>query len=102
VPADGAGADPALLSPYSSRTLDSEEVPVNPPLNPMDPAVLKALSLAPTSMLSDALGRWGNMEAETVVERVHTIHEKEERVRKALAAGQTTVDILGLRSRFRQ
>ena len=31
-----------------------------------------------------------------------TIHRKEEQVKKALAAGQTTPDILGLRSKFPQ
>ena len=28
----------------------------------VDPEVLKALAAAPTAMLSDALGRWGNMD----------------------------------------
>jgi 4-hydroxy-4-methyl-2-oxoglutarate aldolase len=37
---------------------------------------------------------------EAVVERVRLIHEAEERVKKALAAGQTTVDILGLRAKL--
>jgi 4-hydroxy-4-methyl-2-oxoglutarate aldolase len=41
-------------------------------------------------------------EAAQVVERVRAIHHKEEKVKKALAAGQTTVDILGLRSKFPQ
>jgi 4-hydroxy-4-methyl-2-oxoglutarate aldolase len=158
----------------------------------IDPDVLKALAAAPTTMISDALGRWGNMdptirpvalgmqccgaaftlrcwpadnltihravelaehgvifaqgatargpvketlgpiqvpiqcggvlvrpgdvvagdddgvvvvpreEATAVVERVRAIHHKEEQVKKALAAGQTTPDILGLRSKFPQ
>jgi 4-hydroxy-4-methyl-2-oxoglutarate aldolase len=158
-------------------------------VTPIDPDVLKALAAAPTTMISDALGRWGNMdpsirpvapyaarlrgiagivlqglvrdfaaiaaqglpvfaqgatargpvketlgaievpiqcggvlvrpgdvvagdddgvvivpreEAAQVVERVRAIHHKEEKVKKALAAGQTTVDILGLRSKFPQ
>ena len=41
-------------------------------------------------------------EAAQVMERVKAIHHKEEKVKKALAAGQTTVDILGLRSKFPQ
>ena len=41
-------------------------------------------------------------EAAAVVERVRAIHHKEEKVKKALAAGQTTPDILGLRSKFPQ
>jgi 4-hydroxy-4-methyl-2-oxoglutarate aldolase len=31
-------------------------------MSAIDPDVLKALAAAPTSMLSDALGRWGNMD----------------------------------------
>jgi 4-hydroxy-4-methyl-2-oxoglutarate aldolase len=41
-------------------------------------------------------------EAGSVAERVRLVHDREERVRKALAAGQTTVDILGLRAKFPQ
>lgn len=41
-------------------------------------------------------------EAAAMAERVHAIHDKEEKVKKALAAGQVTVDILGLRARFPQ
>jgi 4-hydroxy-4-methyl-2-oxoglutarate aldolase len=37
-----------------------------------------------------------------VVERIRRIHEREEQVKKALAAGQTTVDILGLRAKLPQ
>lgn len=37
-----------------------------------------------------------------VAERLRMIHDAEERVKKALAAGQTTVDILGLRAKFPQ
>lgn len=37
-----------------------------------------------------------------VAERIRLIHEREEQVKKALAAGQTTVDILGLRAKFPQ
>lgn len=37
-----------------------------------------------------------------VAERIRLIHEREEQVRKALAAGQTTVDILGLRAKLPQ
>lgn len=36
----------------------------------------------------------------TVLEKVRAIHEREEKVKKALAAGQTTPDILGLRVRL--
>jgi len=39
-------------------------------------------------------------EATAVLEKVRQIHEKEEKVKKALAAGQTTPDILGLRAKF--
>lgn len=39
-------------------------------------------------------------EAAAVVERVRAIREKEEKVRKALAAGQTTPDILGFRAKL--
>jgi 4-hydroxy-4-methyl-2-oxoglutarate aldolase len=39
---------------------------------------------------------------DAMVERVRLIHEAEERVKKALAAGQTTVDILGLRAKLPQ
>lgn len=39
-------------------------------------------------------------EAGAVVERVRAIREKEEKVRKALAAGQTTPDILGFRAKL--
>ena len=31
-------------------------------MSAIDPDVLKALAAAPTTMISDALGRWGNME----------------------------------------
>jgi 4-hydroxy-4-methyl-2-oxoglutarate aldolase len=41
-------------------------------------------------------------QAGTVVERIRLIHDREEHVKKALAAGQVTVDILGLRARFPQ
>jgi 4-hydroxy-4-methyl-2-oxoglutarate aldolase len=41
-------------------------------------------------------------QASAVAERIRLIHEREEQVKKALAAGQTTVDILGLRSKFPQ
>ena len=37
-----------------------------------------------------------------IAERIRLIHEREEQVKKALAAGQTTVDILGLRAKFPQ
>jgi regulator of RNase E activity RraA len=37
-----------------------------------------------------------------VVERIRLIHEREAQVKKALAAGQTTVDILGLRAKLPQ
>jgi 4-hydroxy-4-methyl-2-oxoglutarate aldolase len=41
----------------------STRLPAPPPAPPaLDPAVLKALADAPTAMLSDALGRWGNMD----------------------------------------
>src|SRR5262245_38321388 len=39
-------------------------------------------------------------QASGVAERIRRIHEREEQVKKALAAGQTTVDILGLRAKF--
>jgi 4-hydroxy-4-methyl-2-oxoglutarate aldolase len=39
-------------------------------------------------------------EAAAVLQRVRTIHHKEEAVKKALAAGQTTPDILGLRAKL--
>src|SRR5262249_3294647 len=39
-------------------------------------------------------------EAGQVVARVHAIHDKEEKIKKALAGGQTTVELLGLRSRI--
>ena len=39
-------------------------------------------------------------ELATMVERVRAIHDKEEKVKKALAAGQTTPDILGLRPKL--
>src|SRR5262249_25677015 len=39
-------------------------------------------------------------EAAQVVARVHAIHDKEEKIKKALAGGQTTVELLGLRSRI--
>jgi len=41
-------------------------------------------------------------QAGTVVERIRLIHEREEHVKKALAAGQVTVDILGLRAKLPQ
>ena len=41
-------------------------------------------------------------QAAAVAERVRLIHEREEQVKKALAAGQTTVDILGLRAKLPQ
>jgi 4-hydroxy-4-methyl-2-oxoglutarate aldolase len=41
-------------------------------------------------------------QASAVTERIRLIHEREEQVKKALAAGQTTVDILGLRAKFPQ
>jgi 4-hydroxy-4-methyl-2-oxoglutarate aldolase len=41
-------------------------------------------------------------QAVTVAERIRLIHEREEQVKKALAAGQTTVDILGLRPKLPQ
>jgi len=41
-------------------------------------------------------------EVSAVVERIRLIHEREEQVKKALAAGQTTVDILGLRAKLPQ
>ena len=41
-------------------------------------------------------------QAAAVAERIRLIHEREEQVKKALAAGQTTVDILGLRSKLPQ
>jgi hypothetical protein len=37
-----------------------------------------------------------------VADRVRLIHDREEQVKKALSAGQTTVDILGLRAKFPQ
>lgn len=39
-------------------------------------------------------------DAAAVVERIRAIREKEEKVRKALAAGQTTPDILGFRAKL--
>ena len=41
-------------------------------------------------------------QAAAVAERIRLIHEREEQVKKALAAGQTTVDILGLRAKLPQ
>jgi 4-hydroxy-4-methyl-2-oxoglutarate aldolase len=41
-------------------------------------------------------------QAAAVAERIRLIHEREEHVKKALAAGQTTVDLLGLRAKFPQ
>jgi 4-hydroxy-4-methyl-2-oxoglutarate aldolase len=41
-------------------------------------------------------------EAAAVAGRLRLIHEKEERIKKALAAGQTTVDLLGLRTKLPQ
>lgn len=41
-------------------------------------------------------------QASAVADRVRLIHDREEQVRKALSAGQTTVDILGLRAKFPQ
>ena len=41
-------------------------------------------------------------QASAVADRVRLIHEREEQVKKALATGQTTVDILGLRDKFPQ
>jgi 4-hydroxy-4-methyl-2-oxoglutarate aldolase len=41
-------------------------------------------------------------QAAAVTERIRLIHEREEQVKKALAAGQTTVDILGLRAKLPQ
>ena len=40
--------------------------------------------------------------AHAVAERLRLIHDREEQVKKALAAGQTTVDILGLRAKLPQ
>jgi len=37
-----------------------------------------------------------------VAERIRLIHEREEQIKKALAARHTTVDILGLRSKLPQ
>lgn len=39
-------------------------------------------------------------EAKAVLEKARAIRDKEEKVRKALAAGQTTPDILGLRAKL--
>jgi regulator of RNase E activity RraA len=41
-------------------------------------------------------------QAEAVAERIRVIHEREEQVKKALATGHTTVDILGLRAKLPQ
>jgi 4-hydroxy-4-methyl-2-oxoglutarate aldolase len=41
-------------------------------------------------------------QAGAVAERIRVIHEREEQVKKALAAGHTTVDILGLRAKLPQ
>jgi RraA family protein len=41
-------------------------------------------------------------QAAAVAERLRVIHDTEERVKRALAAGQTTVDILGLRAKLPQ
>jgi 4-hydroxy-4-methyl-2-oxoglutarate aldolase len=41
-------------------------------------------------------------QAAAVAERIRQIHEREEHVKKALAAGQTTVDLLGLRAKLPQ
>lgn len=41
-------------------------------------------------------------QASAVAERLRLIHDREEQVKKALAAGQTTVDILGLRAKLPQ
>ena len=41
-------------------------------------------------------------EVTAVADRIRLIHEREEQVKKALAAGQTTVDILGLRAKLPQ
>jgi 4-hydroxy-4-methyl-2-oxoglutarate aldolase len=41
-------------------------------------------------------------QAGAVEERIRVIHEREEQVKKALAAGHTTVDILGLRAKLPQ
>jgi 4-hydroxy-4-methyl-2-oxoglutarate aldolase len=41
-------------------------------------------------------------QASAVADRVRLIHDREEQVKKALSAGQTTVDILGLRAKFPQ
>lgn len=41
-------------------------------------------------------------QAAAVAERIRLIHEREEQVKKALAAGRTTVDLLGLRAKFPQ
>jgi 4-hydroxy-4-methyl-2-oxoglutarate aldolase len=41
-------------------------------------------------------------QAAAVAARIRLIHEREEQVKKALAAGRTTVDLLGLRAKFPQ
>jgi 4-hydroxy-4-methyl-2-oxoglutarate aldolase len=41
-------------------------------------------------------------QAEAIAERIRQIHDREEQVKKALAAGNTTVDILGLRAKLPQ
>jgi 4-hydroxy-4-methyl-2-oxoglutarate aldolase len=41
-------------------------------------------------------------QAAAVAERLRVIHEREEQVKKALAAGHTTVEILGLRAKLPQ
>ena len=41
-------------------------------------------------------------QARAVAERIRLIHDREAQVKKALAAGQTTVDVLGLRAKLPQ